>query len=143
MTDDTIREKAASILASIGHEGERVLVPDELDDFFRETPCIGARDAYTDIFTVRALGMISAGSAPVKPHDRGDFQEMLSSAINDNNAALRKWAHFNNDRARFLQMAQREYGPIFDGSELLLIAYLIEERDTFSIVKTALERPPA
>lgn len=143
MKHDTIREKAASILAGIGHEGDRVIVPDELDDFFHKTPCIGARDGYTDIFTVRALGMISAGSAPVKPHNRGDFQEMLSSAMEDNNAALRKWAHSNNERARFLQMAQREYGPIFDGSELLLVAYLIEERETFSTVKAALERPQA
>jgi hypothetical protein len=140
---DTIREKAASILASIGHKGERVIVPDELDDFFRETTCIGSRDGYTDMFTVRALDMITAGNAPVKPHDRADFQGMLSSAMDDNNAALRKWAHSNNERARFLQMAQRECGPIFNGSELLLIAYLIEERDTFSMVKAALDRSPA
>lgn len=143
MKHDTIREKAASILAGIGHEGDSVIVPDELDGFFGETTCTGSRDGYTDMFTVRALDMISAGNVPVKPHDRADFQEMLSSAMDDNNGALRKWAHSNSERARFLQMAQREYGPIFDGSELLLIAYLIEERDTFSIVKAALERTPA
>ena len=143
MTDDSIREKAARILESIEYEGDRVIVPDELDGFFGETTCTGSRDGYTDMFTVRALDMISAGNVPVKPHDRADFQGMLSSAMDDNNAALRRWAHSNSERARFLQMAQREFGPIFDGSELLLVAYLIEERDTFSIVKAALERPPA
>jgi len=138
MTEDIIRDKASHILQSILCDGTEIDIPDDYADFFRGTSCTGERDGYSDMFSVNALRSIISGDSPSEPYDRKDFEDMLVSAREDNNASLREWLHSNRERARFLHMAQREYGPIFDGSELMLVAYCLEERETFHAVKEKL-----
>ena len=137
MNEDVLK-KATVILGCICDEDKGIFVPDEYTVFFKETSRTGERDGYTDMFTASALRKLAMGQSPQNPYERDDFERMLSAAKDDNNVKLRAWLHSNSERARFLQMAQREHGPIFDGSELMLAAYCLEENETFNAVKELL-----
>lgn len=88
-------------------------------------------DDYRYQFTLESLEAIAN-------HDTSD--DALTSLEPDiYTFDLTAWLHSNNLRLHYVSMAQQEWGPMDDGSQILEMAQLMEKQEVFGLVLKCLK----
>ncbi len=137
-----LQQKAKNFCSFINTANEIIAVsentPPQLKKLLKDIQPYGDEDTFVISFALEALLLIAENSFPENPYDSKNFKQLIEEAAAEGNIKLRAWLHSRMERADFLAMAQKEYGPIQDGSELMIAAKYIERREIYNAVRKKL-----